>query len=132
MSMITTGDVLETIQMIEEEHLDIRTITMGISLRDLASDDIQVLSDKIYDKVTHHAENLVKTGEQIERELGIPIIHKRISVTPIAMIGATTNATSYVPIAQALDRTAETTGGKLCRRLFCAGAEKALQRGTRF
>ena len=71
MSMITTGDVLETIQMIEEEHLDIRTITMGISLRDLASDDIQVLSNKIYDKVTRRAENLVKTGEQIERELKI-------------------------------------------------------------
>lgn len=124
MSMITTGDVLETIQMIEEEHLDIRTITMGISLRDLASDDIQVLSDKIYDKVTRRAENLVKTGEQIERELGIPIIHKRISVTPIAMIGATTNATSYVPIAQALDRAAETTGVN-----FVGGFSALVQKG---
>ncbi|MBS5145692.1 MAG: PFL family protein [Butyricicoccus pullicaecorum] len=122
--MITTGDVLETIQMIEEEHLDIRTITMGISLRDLASDDIQVLSDKIYDKVTRRAENLVKTGEQIERELGIPIIHKRISVTPIAMIGATTNATSYVPIAQALDRAAETTGVN-----FVGGFSALVQKG---
>lgn len=124
MSMITTGDVLETIQMIEEEHLDIRTITMGISLRDLASDDIQILSDKIYDKVTRRAENLVKTGEQIERELGIPIIHKRISVTPIAMIGATTNATSYVPIAQALDRAAETTGVN-----FVGGFSALVQKG---
>ncbi|MBS5149605.1 MAG: PFL family protein [Butyricicoccus pullicaecorum] len=122
--MITTGDVLETIQMIEEEHLDIRTITMGISLRDLASDDIQILSDKIYDKVTRRAENLVKTGEQIERELGIPIIHKRISVTPIAMIGATTNATSYVPIAQALDRAAETTGVN-----FVGGFSALVQKG---
>ena len=72
--------------MIEEEHLDIRTITMGISLRDLAADDINVLADKIYDKVTRRAEKLVATGEQIERELGIPIINKRISVTPLAMI----------------------------------------------
>lgn len=124
MSMITTGDVLETIQMIEEEHLDIRTITMGISLRDLASDDIQVLSNKIYDKVTRRAENLVKTGEQIERELGIPIIHKRISVTPIAMIGATTHAASYVPIAQALDRAAETTGVN-----FVGGFSALVQKG---
>ncbi|MBS5164352.1 MAG: PFL family protein [Butyricicoccus pullicaecorum] len=122
--MITTGDVLETIQMIEEEHLDIRTITMGISLRDLASDDIQVLSNKIYDKVTRRAENLVKTGEQIERELGIPIIHKRISVTPIAMIGATTHAASYVPIAQALDRAAETTGVN-----FVGGFSALVQKG---
>nr|WP_297279719.1 PFL family protein [uncultured Butyricicoccus sp.] len=122
--MINTGDILETIQMIEEEHLDIRTITMGISLRDLASDDVQVLSDKIYDKVTRRAEKLVKTGEQIERELGIPIIHKRISVTPIAMIGATTNATSYVPIAQALDRAAETTGVN-----FVGGFSALVQKG---
>ena len=124
MAMINTGDILETIQMIEEEHLDIRTITMGISLRDLASDDVQVLSDKIYDKVTRRAEKLVKTGEQIERELGIPIIHKRISVTPIAMIGATTNATSYVPIAQALDRAAETTGVN-----FVGGFSALVQKG---
>lgn len=124
MAMINTGDILETIQMIEEEHLDIRTVTMGISLRDLASDDVQVLSDKIYDKVTRRAEKLVKTGEQIERELGIPIIHKRISVTPIAMIGATTNATSYVPIAQALDRAAETTGVN-----FVGGFSALVQKG---
>ena len=88
MSMINTKDILETIKMIEEEHLDIRTITMGISLRDLAADDINVLADKVYDKVTRRAEKLVATGEQIERELGIPIINKRISVTPIAMVGA--------------------------------------------
>lgn len=110
MSMINTKDILETIKMIEEEHLDIRTITMGISLRDLAADDINVLADKVYDKVTRRAEKLVATGEQIERELGIPIINKRISVTPIAMVGATSSANSYVPLAKALDRAAETTG----------------------
>ena len=105
---INTKDILETIKMIEEEHLDIRTITMGISLRDLAADDINVLADKVYDKVTRRAEKLVATGEQIERELGIPIINKRISVTPIAMVGATSSANSYVPLAKALDRAAET------------------------
>ena len=110
MSMINTKDILETIKMIEEEHLDIRTITMGISLRDLAADDINVLADKVYDKVTRRAEKLVETGEQIERELGIPIINKRISVTPIAMVGATSSANSYVPLAKALDRAAATTG----------------------
>ena len=124
MAMINTSDIIETSKMIEEEHLDIRTITMGISLRDLASDDVKILSDKIYDKVTRRAEHLVETGEQIERELGIPIIHKRISVTPIAMIGATTNATSYVPIAQALDRAASTTGVN-----FVGGFSALVQKG---
>lgn len=124
MSMINTKDILETIKMIEEEHLDIRTITMGISLRDLASDDVNVLADKIYDKVTRRAEKLVATGEQIERELGIPIINKRISVTPIAMIGAVTTANSYVPLAKALDRAASTTGVN-----FVGGFSALVQKG---
>nr|WP_297173137.1 PFL family protein [uncultured Agathobaculum sp.] len=122
--MINTKDILETIKMIEEEHLDIRTITMGISLRDLASDDVNVLADKIYDKVTCRAENLVATGEQIERELGIPIINKRISVTPIAMIGAVTRANSYVPLAKALDRAASATGVN-----FVGGFSALVQKG---
>ena len=124
MSMINTKDILETIKMIEEEHLDIRTITMGISLRDLAADDINVLADKIYDKVTRRAEKLVATGEQIERELGIPIINKRISVTPIAMVGATSSANSYVPLAKALDRAADTTGVN-----FVGGFSALVQKG---
>lgn len=124
MAMINTKNILETIKMIEEEHLDIRTITMGISLRDLASDDIDVLCDKIYEKVTRRAEKLVSTGEQIERELGIPIINKRISVTPIAMVGATTTANSYVPIARALDRAAQTTGVN-----FIGGFSALVQKG---
>ncbi len=122
--MINTKDILETIQMIEEEHLDIRTITMGISLRDLAADDIHVLCDKVYDKITRRAEKLVATGEQIERELGIPIIHKRISVTPIAMVGATSTADSYVPLAHALDRAAATTGVN-----FIGGFSALVQKG---
>ena len=124
MSMINTKDILETIKMIEEEHLDIRTITMGISLRDLAADDINVLADKVYDKVTRRAEKLVATGEQIERELGIPIINKRISVTPIAMVGATSSANSYIPLAKALDRAAETTGVN-----FVGGFSALVQKG---
>jgi len=124
MSMINTKDILETIKMIEEEHLDIRTITMGISLRDLAADDINVLADKVYDKVTRRAEKLVATGEQIERELGIPIINKRISVTPIAMVGATSSANSYVPLAKALDRAAVTTGVN-----FVGGFSALVQKG---
>ena len=124
MSMINTKDILETIKMIEEEHLDIRTITMGISLRDLAADDVNVLADKIYDKVTRRAEKLVATGEQIERELGIPIINKRISVTPIAMVGATSSANSYVPLAKALDRAASTTGVN-----FVGGFSALVQKG---
>lgn len=124
MAMIDTRDILETIQMIEEEHLDIRTITMGISLRDMASEDINILSDKIYDKITKTAENLVKTGENIEREIGIPIINKRISVTPIAMVGATTNATNYIKIAQALDKAALQTGVN-----FIGGFSALVQKG---
>ena len=124
MSMINTKDILETIKMIEEEHLDIRTITMGISLRDLAADDVNVLADKVYDKVTRRAEKLVATGEQIERELGIPIINKRISVTPIAMVGATSSANSYVPLAKALDRAAATTGVN-----FVGGFSALVQKG---
>ena len=122
--MINSFDILETIKMIEDEHLDIRTITMGISLLDCISDDINAVSDKIYDKITRKAEHLVTTGEQIERELGIPIIHKRISVTPIAMVGAATEAGSYVPLAQALNRAAETCGVN-----FIGGFSALVQKG---
>lgn len=108
--MLNSFDILETIKMIEDEHLDIRTITMGISLLDCITGDINTTCDKVYDKITRKAEHLVETGEQIEAELGIPIIHKRISVTPMAMIGAATDATSYVPLAQTLDRAAAACG----------------------
>ena len=85
--MINTQDILETINMIRAENLDIRTITMGISLLSCADSDIHTSCDKIYEKICRQAEHLVKTGENIEKEYGIPIIHKRISVTPIAMLG---------------------------------------------
>ena len=108
--MINSRKILETIKMINEENLDIRTITMGISLRDCCGEDIDRVCDKIYDKITIKAQNLVKTGEDIEHEYGIPIINKRISVTPISSIGESCNTDSYVKIAKCLDKAADATG----------------------
>ncbi len=108
--MINTRDILETIKMIEEDHLDIRTITMGISLLDCAADSMDTLCTRIYDKITRTAEKLVKTGEDIEHEYGIPIIHKRISVTPIAIAAAACQSSDYTPIARTLDRAAHEVG----------------------
>ncbi len=107
---INPNEIVETIQMIRDEHLDIRTITMGISLLDCADRDAKVACDKIYDKITRYAENLVATGESISRRYGIPIINKRISVTPIAMVAGASDATDYVAFAKTLDRAAQETG----------------------
>ena len=85
--MLNTADILETINMIREENLDIRTITMGISLYDCVSDDAGRLCDRIYDKITRKAEKLVAVGEEIEKMYGIPIVNKRVSVTPLAIAG---------------------------------------------
>ena len=108
--MINQFEILETIKMIEKQHLDIRTITMGISLMDCCDGDAEKACGKIYDKITKSAENLVKTGEDIEKMYGIPIINKRISVTPISMVAACSNATSYLPYAKAMERAAIETG----------------------
>ena len=108
--MFDIKDILETNRMITENNLDVRTITMGISLRDCAHPDINVTAQKIYDKITKNAENLVRVGEDLEMELGIPIINKRISVTPISMIGESCDANSYVPLAKALDAAAKAIG----------------------
>ncbi len=108
--MINTKDILETINMIKEENLDIRTITMGISLYDCASDDIGVVCDRIYDKITSSAERLVPVGCEIEKELGIPIINKRVSVTPISLVGGKYSPEDYIRIAKTLDRAADTLG----------------------
>ena len=96
--------------MIRDEHLDIRTITMGISLLDCADSDPKAACDKIYEKITRYAKNLVKTGEEISRRYGIPIINKRISVTPIALVAGASNTTDYLPFAKTLDRAAKETG----------------------
>ena len=108
--MLNTGDILETIKMIQEENLDIRTITMGISLLDCIDSDEDRACDRIYEKMMRKAENLVKTGEDIEKQYGIPIINKRISVTPISIVAAATRSKNPVKFAKTLQRVAEGTG----------------------
>lgn len=108
--MIRPIEVLETLKMIQEENLDIRTITMGISLRDCCSSSGEEARRRIYDKITKKAEHLVKVGEAIEREYGIPIINKRISVTPMSMIAESSSDIDYVAFAKILDNAAETVG----------------------
>ncbi|MGP1407622.1 PFL family protein [Selenomonas sp.] len=108
--MITIDDILETNRMITENKLDVRTITMGISLRDCAHPNIEQFCRNVYDKVTKSAEFLVETGRDIEAEYGIPIINKRVSVTPIAIAADACKTDSYVPVAEALDRAAKEIG----------------------
>jgi uncharacterized protein (UPF0210 family) len=108
--MINQKEILETIRMIQNENLDIRTITMGISLRDCCSEDTDKACTRIYDKITRYAKDLVKTGDDIEKEYGIPIINKRISVTPISIIAESSRSGDYVKFAHALDRAATETG----------------------
>ena len=108
--MLNTQDILETIQMIRQENLDIRTITMGISLFDCISDDEARLNQKIYDKITRSAENLVATGCAIEKDYGVPIVNKRVSVTPISLVGGGLSPEGYVRIAHTLQKAAEATG----------------------
>ena len=108
--MLDTRDILETIKMIREECLDIRTITMGISLYDCVSDDADRLCEKVYDKITSRAEHLVRTGEEIEKKYGVPIVNKRISVTPISLIAGGVSADGCLKMAHTLQRAADTTG----------------------
>lgn len=108
--MFNEFEILETIRMFQEQHLDVRTITMGISLMDCATSDSRQTSQRIYDKICKKAENLVKTGEDISREYGIPIIHKRISVTPISLVAASGETNDYTCYARALDRAAAEVG----------------------
>ena len=131
--MINLNDIMETINMISEENLDIRTVTMGISLLDCADSDPKAACDKIYNKITRLAGNLVKTGEDIEREYGIPIINKRISVTPIAMLAASSGG-DPVLYAKALQRAADATGvnfiggySALVQKGFSAGDEALIR-----
>ena len=108
--MLSRNDILETIRMIDQQHLDIRTITMGISLLSCADRSAERACEKIYDKISRYAEHLVATGEEIEREFGIPIVNKRVSVTPIALVAAASETEDYVPFAKALDRAAKEMG----------------------
>ena len=123
-------DILETTQMITKNNLDVRTITMGISLRDCADPDVKVCAQKIYDTITHTAKDLVKVGSDLEAELGVPIIHKRISVTPISLVGESCQTDSYVPLAKALDAAAKAVGVNFIGG-FSALVEKGYTHGDR-
>ena len=122
--MLNTTDILSTIQMIDKQHLDIRTITMGISLLDCADPDPKAACRKIYDKITRSAADLVRTGEDIEAEFGIPIVNKRISVTPIALVAGASETADYAPFAAALDRARAATGVN-----FVGGFSALVQKG---
>lgn len=131
---INKDEILETINMIDTEHLDVRTITMGISLFDCITDDITRLCDKIYDKLTFCAKNLVSTGEEIEKIYGIPIINKRVSVTPISLVGSNISSEDYVKISKTLDRAADTLGinfiggyGALVQKGYTVGAKRLIE-----
>ena len=122
--MLNYSDILSTIDMINHQHLDIRTITMGISLLDCADSDPAVCTRKIYDKICRKAENLVPTGQAIERELGIPIVNKRISVTPMALVAGACQTNDFVPFAKAMDDAAKTCGVN-----FIGGFSALVQKG---
>ena len=122
--MLSRNEILQTIDMIDQQHLDIRTITMGISLLSCCNSDPVEACRKIYDKICRHAERLVSTGEQIELEFGIPIVNKRISVTPMALVAAASDTSDYVPFAQAMDRAAKTCGVN-----FIGGYSALVQKG---
>ena len=122
--MLNLQNIFDTIDMIDKQHLDIRTITMGISLLDCVSEDPKRCCDKIYDKITKYAENLVKTGEDIESEFGIPIVHKRISVTPMALVAGSCDTEDLVPFALTMDRAA-----KACGVNFIGGFSALVQKG---
>ena len=128
--MFNIKDILETNRMITENNLDVRTITMGISLRDCAHPDINVTAQKIYDKITKKAENLVKVGEDLETEFGVPIINKRVSVTPISIVGESCDANSYVPLAKALDAAGKAIGVNFIGG-FSAQVDKGYTNGDR-
>ena len=119
--MLNTNEILETLRMIDEEKLDVRTITMGISLFSCVSDDTRRLCDNIYDRITCKAERLVKVGEDIEKEYGVPIVNKRIAVTPAALI---TGKCDPLSVAHALDRAAKETGVN-----FLGGYSALVQKG---
>ncbi len=122
--MINTKDILETIRMFDDENLDVRTITMGISLLDCIDPNVEASCRKVYDKICGFAEHLVQTGEDISREYGIPIVNKRISVTPIAILAGANPAASPVHFARALDKAAKTVGVN-----FIGGYSALVQKG---
>lgn len=122
--MIADFEVLETIRMFQEQHLDVRTITMGINLMDCASDSAEKACSKIYDKICRYAQNLVKVGEEISCEYQVPIINKRISVTPISIVAAASDTNDYFCFAKVLEKAA-----KECGVNFIGGFSALVQKG---
>ena len=122
--MLSRNEILQTIDMIDQQHLDIRTITMGVNLLGCCSANADEACRRIYDTICRRAENLVRTGEDIEREFGIPIVNKRISVTPIDLVAGASEAYDYVPFARALDKAA-----KACGVNFIGGFSALVQKG---
>lgn len=130
MNLINTKDILQTIEMIESQHLDIRTITMGISLLDCIDPDVERCCEKIYNKITLLAKDLVKTGEDIEHEYGIPVVNKRISVTPISLIGGSYDKEGYLQLALTLDKAAKAVGVNFIGG-YTALVQKGMTKGDR-
>jgi uncharacterized protein (UPF0210 family) len=126
----SSHEILETVSMVQMENLDIRTITMGISLRDCAHPDIQTAASRAYDKICRAAARLVRVGDEIEHEYGIPIINKRISVTPIALVAEASESQDYTVFAQALDRAAREVGVNFLGG-YSALVHKGMTRGDR-
>ncbi|WP_273089356.1 PFL family protein [Cryptobacterium curtum] len=122
---ITPEEVSETLAMVSQQHLDVRTITLGLNLRSCTDEDINTMARKVYDRMTRAAENLVPTAEQLEREYGVPIVNKRISTTPIAEICAATKATDFTPIAEAMDKAGKAVGVN-----FIGGFSALVQKGA--
>jgi uncharacterized protein (UPF0210 family) len=132
--MLNINDILETINMIREENLDIRTITMGISLIDCAGDDINAVCDRVYDKITTKAARLVSVGDDIEKQYGIPIVNRRVAVTPISILGGRFSSEDYIKLAKTLDRAADTLGinfiggyGALVQKGCTVGEEQLIE-----
>ena len=122
--MINSSEILQTLNMFNQQHLDIRTITMGISLLDCADPAPKAACQKVYDKICKKAEHLVATGQTIEKEFGIPIVNKRVSVTPISLVASASNTENYAPFAAALDKAAKTVGIN-----FIGGFSALVQKG---
>ncbi|MDD2325653.1 MAG: PFL family protein [Alphaproteobacteria bacterium] len=128
--MVRTEDIFETNRMIAENKLDVRTITMGLSLRDCSHPDLGIFCTNVYDKVTRSACDLVRTGEAIEADFGVPIVNKRIAVTPIAIAADACRTDSYVAVAQTLDRAAKEVGVNFIGG-FSALVESGMTKGDR-
>ena len=128
--MLNSTEIMDTIHMIDQQHLDIRTITMGISLLDCADPDPKAACQKVYDKICKKAEHLVATGQTIEKEFGIPIVNKRVSVTPISLVAGASDLTSYVDIARTLDKAAKEIGINFIGG-FSALVERGMSKGDR-